>query len=423
MFTRGMTILRCAALGVALTIAAAGCGGGGPAKTSDGKTTLTVVGWKGGGKEPANIDQINAAFEASHPNIKVQWTYVASGDTYQQSINTQLLGGTAPDVIMVDDTKAKLWSDSGNLLALDGQPWVDTLKPALKDFSKFDGKTVVLPQEIVGVGLYSNMTLLKKAGISAVPRSWGEFTAALDKLKAAGITPIGFANKGGWTGEMAALTLGASEVSATQPGWDAQRRDGTTNFAASQGWMTVLGKIQQLTRYFDVKDALAADPFGKGLTDFESGKSAFLIHGSWNISEFQSKAQFPFQFSAVPGGASADRTAPLMYVGTGLAINAASKAQDAAKEYLAYWAQDSTLQQYLKPEGAITTLAKGTTPPVPESKAFQDAVDRGNGVIYQPQIWRNTKIEDVMKSSLQALLLGQQDRSSVLGDWDKQFAK
>ena len=424
MFPRGNKVLLCAAaLGVALSTAVAGCGSsGGATRTSDGKTVLKVVGWKGGGSEPANIAQINADFQAAHPDIQVQWTYVPSSN-YQQSVNTQLLGGNAADVVMVDDVKAQLWSTSGNLLPLDDQPWVSTLKPTLQDFSKFNGHTVVLPQEIVGIGLFSDMTLLNKAGITAVPQTWGDFTADLTKLKAAGINPIEFPDKGGWTGEMAALTLGASDVSAASPGWDQERRDGKTTFAGTPGWTTALGKVQQLAGYANVKDALATDEFGKGLTDFEAGQTAFLIHGSWNISDFTSKASFPFQFSAVPGGATAAQTTPLLYVGTGLAVNAASHAQAAAKEYLDFWAQDGTLQQYLKPEGAFTTLAKGTTPPVPQAADFEAAVSKGAGVILQQQIWRNTKIDAVMKSSLQALVLGQQSPPAVLASWDQQFTR
>jgi len=421
MFPRGKkALLGCAAVGVALTTALAGCSSSSGATTSDGKTVLKVVGWKGGGSEPANIAQIDAAFEAAHPNIKIKWTYVPSNN-YQQTVNTQLLGGDAADVVMVDNVKAQMWSQSGNLLPLDDQPWVSTLKPSLQNFSKFNGHKVVLPQEIVGIGLYSNMALLKKAGVTAVPQTWGEFTADLAKLKAAGVHPIGFADKEGWTGEMAALTLAASDVNSGTSTWDDSRAQSKTTFAATAGWNTVLDKIQELTGYVNVKEALATDEMGKGLTDFESGQTAFLIHGSWNIGGFSSKVHFPFQFSAVPGGATAGQTAPLLYVGTGLAVNAASPVKDAAKQYLDFWAQDSTLQQYLKPEGAFTPLAKGTTPPIPQAVAFETAVTKGNGVIYQPQIWRNTKIETDMQSGLQAFVLGRRSAASVLSSWDQQF--
>ncbi|MFI6810255.1 ABC transporter substrate-binding protein [Streptomyces luteogriseus] len=422
MFSRAnKALLRCAAVGAALTTAVAGCSSGGGTTTSDGKTVLKVVGWKGGGSEPANIAKINAAFEAAHPNIKVKWTYVPS-DNYQQTVTTQLLGGNAADVVMADNVKAQQWSQSGNLLSLDGQPWVSTLKPSLQDFSKFNDHTVVLPQEIVGIGLFSNMAVLKKAGITAVPQTWDEFTADLAKLKAAGVNPIGFADKKGWTGEMAALTLAASDVNRGTNAWDHERAKNKTTFAATAGWSTALDKIQKLAGYVNVKEALNTDEMGKGLTDFASGKTAFLIHGSWNIGDFSSKSNFPFRFSAVPGGATAGQTSPLLYVGTGLAINAASPVKDAAKEYLDFWAQDSTLQQYLKPEGAFSPLTNGTTPPIPQAKDFEAAVTKGNGVIYQPQIWRNTKIEADMQSSLQAFVLGQRSAKSVLSSWDQHFA-
>lgn len=385
--------------------------------STDKTTTITVVGWKGGGTELANVGWINKAFQAANPDVKVKYTYISSAN-YQNVVNTQLLGGTAPDVVMVDDVKAQLWSKAGWLADLKGQPWVTQLKPALSDFVKFNGKTVVFPQEVIGVGLFANLDLLQKVGVNTVPTSWPQFTAALAKLKAAGITPIDLGDKGGWTGEMAALTLGATEVSLAHPGWDAKRAANKVTFSSAYG--PVLSEIANLGNYIDFKNALNTDP-GASLANFEAGKAAFIINGAWDIADIRSKASFKFAFAPVPGAAAGHQPAALLYVGTGLAINAHTKVKSAAERYIDFWSKNRILKKYLQAESAVTTLKNGTTPAVPEAASFLSTINAGRGVVYQNQIWRNTKIEGTIQSSVQSLMLGTTSPSDVLTQWDAQF--
>ena len=380
-------------------------------------TTITVVGWKGGGTELANVGWINKAFQAANPDIKVKYTYISSSN-YQNVVNTQLLGGTAPDVVMVDDVKAQLWSKAGWLADLKDQPWVKRLKPALSDFVKFNGKTVVFPQEVVGVGLFANLDLLQRVGVSTVPATWPQFTAALAKLKAAGITPIDLGDKGGWTGEMAALTLGATDVSLAHPGWDAKRAANKVTFSSAYG--PVLSQIASLGNYIDFKNALNTDP-GASYANFEAGNAGFIINGAWNVADLRSKAKFKFAFAPVPGAAAGHHPAALLYVGTGLAVNAHTKVKSAAERYIDFWSKNRILKKYLQAESAVTTLKNGTTPVVPEAASFLSAINAGRGVVYQNQIWRNTKIEGTIQSSVQSLMLGTASPSDVLNQWDAQF--
>ena len=60
-----------------------------------------MVSWKGGGAEPANMAEINAAFEKAHPDIELDFSYVPPNDVYQQKLQSQLLAGNAADVIVL----------------------------------------------------------------------------------------------------------------------------------------------------------------------------------------------------------------------------------------------------------------------------------------------------------------------------------
>src|SRR4051794_35385423 len=98
---RGLAIATAVAA-MAVSLAACGGGSGSSGASADGKVTLHVQGWKGGGAEPANVAEINKAFEAAHPDIKVDFEYITANDTYTQKLQPELLGGKAGDVIMVD---------------------------------------------------------------------------------------------------------------------------------------------------------------------------------------------------------------------------------------------------------------------------------------------------------------------------------
>lgn len=206
---------RC--LTVATTVAAmamslAACGGGSSDSSADGTVTIRVQAWKGGGAEPANVAEINKAFEKANPKIKVDFEYITANDTYTQKLQPELLGGKAGDVIMVDTDRMKKWGASGYLADLSGESWASRIAPDAKPFAQSDGKTLAMPMELIGIGMYANMDLLKKAGITEVPADWPTFLADLAKLKKAGIDPISLPDKGAWTG------ASVFQAASTDPG-------------------------------------------------------------------------------------------------------------------------------------------------------------------------------------------------------------
>jgi len=71
------------------------------------------------------------------------------------------------------------------------------------DNLRFDGKLYAMPFcAFPGVVVY-NKSLFRKAGLDpdAFPKTWDDFVATCEKLKAAGITPLAFGNKGGLANE------------------------------------------------------------------------------------------------------------------------------------------------------------------------------------------------------------------------------
>ena len=99
-----------------------------------------------------------------------------------------------PDVFWLEQATAKEFAQNGYLYdltdALDQYGINDSLLPGLVHSCTVDGKDVGMPSEVMMVGFYYNKDLFQQAGIEEVPVTYEEFLDVVDKLNAAGITPL-----------------------------------------------------------------------------------------------------------------------------------------------------------------------------------------------------------------------------------------
>ncbi|MFE6826309.1 ABC transporter substrate-binding protein [Streptomyces sp. NPDC057690] len=409
---------RCIA--VATTVAAmamslAACGDGSSGASADGTVTIHVQAWKGGGAEPANVAEINKAFEKANPKIKVDFEYITANDTYTQKLQPELLGGKAGDVIMVDTDRMKKWGASGYLADLSGESWASRITPDAKQFAQADGKTLAMPMELIGIGLYANMDLLKKAGITEVPADWPTFLADLGKVKKAGIDPIALPDKSGWTGSSVFQAAGSTLVYQKNKQWDADFLDGKASFAPD--WKEPLQQLKTLEDqgYVNWKNELGVDEWSQGPQDFSAGKSAFWYQGAWQVSNV-AKAGFPVSFAPWPGGAAGTKPNGMLFSGTMWGVNSQSEQGDAAREYVKFWSQNNNLSKYLEAEHAESPFISGLTPESTETTAFTTAFKEGRYRILPSDSWYAAAAETTTGSKIQAYLLGKASAAQTLKD-------
>ncbi|MEU9167192.1 extracellular solute-binding protein [Streptomyces sp. NPDC048420] len=407
-------------IAVATTVAAmamslAACGGGSSGASSDGTVTLHVEAWKGGGAEPANIAEINKAFEKAHPKIKIDFEYITANDTYVQKLQPELLGGKAGDVIMVDTDKMKKWGASGYLADLSDESWASKIAADARPFAQSDGKTLAMPMELIGIGLYANMDLLKKVGVTEVPADWPTFLADLAKLKKAGINPIALPDKSGWTGSSTFQAAGSTLVYQKNKQWDADFLAGKTSF--DPDWKESLEQLKTLEDkgYVNWKNELGVDEWSQGPQNFSAGKSAFYYQGAWQVSNIK-KAGFPVSFAPWPGGAEGTKPNGMLFSGTMWAVNSQSQQGDAAREYVKFWSQSATLSKYLEAENAESPFTGGTTPESSETTAFTTAFHEGRYRILPSDSWYGATAETAIGSKIQAYLLGKASVAQTLKD-------
>ncbi|GAA2018456.1 extracellular solute-binding protein [Catenulispora yoronensis] len=418
---RALCALTSAALAVGVL---AGCGSGSSSSSSSGGSsgtvTLKVEGWKGGGAEPANVAQVNAAFQAAHPNIKLDYSFVPPNDVYLQKLQSQLIAGDAADVIMVDPQKVQTWGKSGYLADLTQQGWTSGVPANLKPFVSYQGKVLAAPMELSPVGIYTNLDILAKAGIDSAPTDFPTFLDDLAKLKAKGLPGYSLPDAQGYMAEFVMLLSAATTVYGQTPDWDQQFMAGKVTFP--QSFQKPLEQIQALgTRgLVDLKGSVGTDEVTTGEPDFLAGKSAFYAGGSWQAAAIQ-KGGFKLAFIPWPGGEAGVAPSALVFPGTMWSVNAKTKVSDAAKAYLDFWAKSENLAPYVQAEAAISPFggAGGTSPFL---ATMASTFASGKFTLMPINTWLLNAPETQIRSALQGFLLGKSDVNATLQAFQKAAA-
>lgn len=390
---KSLLMAGAAAAALALAGCSGGSGGSGPTAGS-GKVTLTVVGFEGGGTELASIPEINADFQKKYPDITIDYKYVANGE-YDQYNNTRLAAKTDADVLMTNPTRVQQWQKQGYLEDLSSQPWVSQVLPNVAPFGQVNGKTYAFTQQNIPIGLYANLDILKKAGITDVPQTWPDLLAALQKLKDAGQPGLLLANQGGWTSEQLTLELAANLLPAT---WGAGYDTGSSSWNPT--YTPVFDHIKQLLTGGTVDGKLqnGIEPFNTGNADFAAGKWAFTVMGGWELQNFQQNAKFDFSFNPFPGGDAGSKPTGVTFVGSGWGVNAAGQHKDAAEKYVAFMADPANDSRYLAAENSFTTLTNVPSPQMSKATAYVDAFNAGRSQVspieylhyptYEQEFWK-----------------------------------
>lgn len=410
---RRATRLAVIAIGLGTALALAGCSAPSGSTTDDGRTILSVYGWKGTEGEPANVAEINAAFEKANPDIKLEFEAIPANEAYSQRVQPELLAGDSADVLMVDSNLLATWGDSGYLADLSDAPWAADVDPAIEGFASQDGKLLAMPMEAIGVGLFSNATLLNEVGITEVPTDWDGFITALTALKAAGYDPITLPDKSGWTGSVALLNAAASTVDA---GWDEKFYAGDASFS---DWKPAVEQLMDLQEkgLVDWKTELGEDEWSQGAADFEAGKTGFWLQGAWSLRGVE-EAGIDARFTAWPGAASGTAPNALVFAGTMWSVNEASPVKEAAEKYVEFWSEPENLAPFLEAENAISPFSEGDTPSSEATAPFTGSWEAGDFRFMQTNTWMSGDVQTQMGSRLQALFLGEITTDELLDEFD-----
>ncbi len=188
----------------------AGCSPGSLGSSSGGGSADAVeITWLHGAEtaDVASAKALVKAFTAANPTITVKEETRPGGSEGDNLVKTRLATGDMSDVFVYNNgSLLQAIKPAQNLTPLDDQPWASQLDPLFAESSKSEGKLYGGPYGTAfGGGVLYNIPLYKRLGLQ-VPKTWDEFMANNEKIKADGkAAPVEQTYGETWTSQLFVL--------------------------------------------------------------------------------------------------------------------------------------------------------------------------------------------------------------------------
>ncbi|MFC0524883.1 ABC transporter substrate-binding protein [Pontibacillus salicampi] len=343
---------------------------------SDEKVEITL-GYYSSGSADQKMEELIDKFEEDNPNITIK-TQNAPYSQFFQKLDTQIAGGTAPDVWLSDGVFVQKYAERG--AAKDLSDWInqDLNKDDYYglDFNKdSDGKYWAVPQGIQIGALFYNKDMFDKAGVDYPDESW-----TWDDLKEAGEK----------------LTLDASDNKPADSSFDPStvKQYGLTFFNITEGWMPVLKSYGGGVLSEDVKSSIVDSPENKEAMNWiVDGMERGILTDPSDLQAFQSPmSPFPSQTAAMrigiyarvlaanetgvnydvtvlPKGPDGKRFSPVIANSWIISESASDAKAKAAWEWVKYWVTEDEVQKEWAELGEAVPVKKS----VANSDLFLDS--------------------------------------------------
>ncbi|KZK92907.1 putative sugar-binding periplasmic protein precursor [Pseudovibrio sp. Ad5] len=280
-------------------------------------------------------------------------------EDFKTGILVRAAGNALPDVFSYwAGARTQFVIDAGDLRPIDGM-WnkagLDNVvaKSVADGATKYDGERYLVPFGYHYSGLFFNKAVMEKAGILEAPKTWDEFLAACEKLKANGVTPIALGSKNRWPAQ---FWFDYLILRTAGPDYRAKLMNGTASYAdpevkkAMGLWKSMVDK-----GYF-VENA-NADSWTDASDKVARGDAAMTLMGTWITGYWNSIGLKPgedydfYPFPEVTAGVPNAVVGPV----DGLVISANAKNPEGAEQLLEYLVSDPEAQaKWANIQGALS---------------------------------------------------------------------
>ncbi|WP_171041399.1 ABC transporter substrate-binding protein [Sinomonas susongensis] len=416
--------LLAAAAAVAVGLGAVGCSAANDSSSGQQVTINWYV-------QPLNSTSIwqdlVAAFNKSHPNIKVNLTVGPTNvDTVRGTLSTELGSGSAtPDVYEGDVTWPAQFAKAGLALDLTKEfpaSFWNRFSPGAVKLAQYNGESYSVPSWTEAAFMYYRKDLLEQAGLP-VPTTWEELVADAKKIQATGAVKDGYTWQGaGYEG----LTCVYSELVADAGGSivSGDYTKATLNTAAGTKALDFLkGTIASGVS----PNATPTFQEPQSLNDFTAGNALFMRNWSyaWAITQdpSQSKVVGKVGMAPLPTFAGQPEPGASTNGGGGMFINPHSKYVKQDVEFLT-WLTDTDAQSMFASVGKVlpanvqaqTPQAQQEVGPVGQVLAKLKIVGRPVGTPAYSQVSR------AVFQNVNSALSGNASESQALSAADSQVA-
>ncbi|HUX11719.1 MAG TPA: extracellular solute-binding protein [Spirochaetia bacterium] len=250
------------------------------AKPSSDKGEVDVIHYFSDTLGKTTITKIFDAFTAK-TGIKVVDNTTGHED-FKTQILVMLAADNPPDAFSYwAGARVQFVVDSGQLAPIDDlykTDNLDSLLPAaIAAGTVYNGHKYLIPFGYHYVGLFYNPKTMQKLGISEPPKTWNDFLALCDKIKAAGVTPIAVGSKNQWPAQ---FWFDYLLLRTAGPEYRAKLMAGQAKYTDPEVVKVMKMWKELADKGYFVPDANAYD-WTDAADQVANGKAAFTLMGTW----------------------------------------------------------------------------------------------------------------------------------------------
>lgn len=269
-------------------------------------------------------------------------------EDFKTGILVRAAGNNLPDVFSYwAGARTQFIVDAGNLHPID-EMWAaagldQVLAKSVADGATlYGGKRYLVPFGYHYAGMFYNVKVMEKAGITEMPKTWDEFKAMCDKLKAAGITPIALGSKNRWPAQ---FWFDYLLLRTAGPDYRAQLMNGTASYTDPQV-EAAMALWKDLADAGDFAPNSNADDWTDAADKVTRGEAAMTLMGTWITGYWNSNKLTPgtdydfFAFPTITDGVANAAVGPV----DGLVIAGNAKNIEGAEKLLTFLASNPEVQ-------------------------------------------------------------------------------
>lgn len=254
-----------------------------------------------GGYGSAVYEETAREFEKLRPNVRIR---LYGDPRVQDKLRVRMIDGNLPDAALPRELLIPALARAGKIRDLTpylegpnwegDQRWRDTFLPGALDTWRIDGRTYGVPLSYACWSIFYNAALFRAQGWTA-PRTWDEFFALCDRIKATGLAPVSLT--GIYGNYPDAIIRSAFYNLAGADAWRALN-DVAPGARTDPRYIRAAEVLQRITQNYTVRGWEGATHTAAQLA-FVEGRAAMVVSGSWMLYEMGDKIPAAFELGVM----------------------------------------------------------------------------------------------------------------------------